>query len=83
VGGDGLADSATAKSVRVRDGIPAVADGPFAEARKLRQGTGRRLPHRRLRQHGPGRRDSYPLAGRAVVGHGGTADPESRRPRDV
>ena len=34
VGGEGLADSATAKSVRVRDGVPAVTDGPFAEAKE-------------------------------------------------
>lgn len=34
VGGEGLADSATAKVVRVRDGVPAVTDGPFAEAKE-------------------------------------------------
>ncbi len=34
VGGEGLADSAIAKSVRVRDGVPAVTDGPFAEAKE-------------------------------------------------
>jgi hypothetical protein len=34
VGGEGLAASATAKSVRVRDGVPAVTDGPFAEAKE-------------------------------------------------
>jgi hypothetical protein len=34
VGGDGLADASMAKSVRVRDGIPAITDGPFAEAKE-------------------------------------------------
>jgi hypothetical protein len=34
VGGEGLADPATAASVRVRDGVPAVTDGPFAEAKE-------------------------------------------------
>ncbi len=34
VGGEGLADSAMATSVRVRDGVPAVTDGPFAEAKE-------------------------------------------------
>lgn len=34
VGGEGLADAATAKSVRVRDGLPAVTDGPYAEAKE-------------------------------------------------
>jgi hypothetical protein len=34
VGGDGLADPSVTKSVRVRDGIPAVTDGPFAEAKE-------------------------------------------------
>ena len=34
VGGEGLADPSTAKTARVRDGIPAVTDGPFAEAKE-------------------------------------------------
>jgi hypothetical protein len=34
MGGEGLADPATAKSVRVRGGVPAVTDGPFAEAKE-------------------------------------------------
>lgn len=34
VGGEALADPSTAKSVRVRDGLPAVTDGPFAEAKE-------------------------------------------------
>jgi hypothetical protein len=34
VGGEGLADPSTAKSVRVRGGLPAVTDGPFAEAKE-------------------------------------------------
>lgn len=34
VGGEGLADPSTARSVRVRDGVPAVTDGPFAEAKE-------------------------------------------------
>jgi hypothetical protein len=34
VSGDGLADPSLATSVRVRDGIPAVTDGPFAEAKE-------------------------------------------------
>ena len=34
VGGEALADSATARSVRAGDGVPAVTDGPFAEAKE-------------------------------------------------
>jgi hypothetical protein len=34
VGGEGLAPAAQAKIVRVRDGVPAVTDGPFAEAKE-------------------------------------------------
>jgi hypothetical protein len=34
IGGEGLADPSTAKSVRVRDGAPAVTDGPFIEAKE-------------------------------------------------
>jgi hypothetical protein len=34
VGGEGLADPSTAKTVRVRDGVPAVTDGPYAEAKE-------------------------------------------------
>jgi hypothetical protein len=33
-GGEGLADPSTAAAVRVRDGVPAVTDGPFAEAKE-------------------------------------------------
>lgn len=31
---DGLADPANTKTVRVRDGVPAVTDGPLAEAKE-------------------------------------------------
>ena len=31
---EGLADSSLAKTVRVRDGVPAVTDGPFVEAKE-------------------------------------------------
>jgi len=34
VGGEALADPTTAKTVRVRDGVPAVSDGPFAESKE-------------------------------------------------
>jgi hypothetical protein len=34
VGGEALADPATARTVRVRDGAVAVTDGPFAEAKE-------------------------------------------------
>jgi len=34
VGGEGLADPSNTKTVRVRDGIPAVTDGPFIEAKE-------------------------------------------------
>ena len=34
IGGEGLADSSLAKTVRVRDGVPAVTDGPFVEAKE-------------------------------------------------
>ncbi|MDR2984243.1 MAG: YciI family protein, partial [Nocardiopsaceae bacterium] len=32
--GTGLADPSTGKTVRVRNGLPAVTDGPFAEAKE-------------------------------------------------
>jgi hypothetical protein len=34
VGGEGLADASTAKTVRVRGDVPAVTDGPFVEAKE-------------------------------------------------
>lgn len=34
VGAEALADPATTTTVRVRDGVPAVSDGPFAEAKE-------------------------------------------------
>jgi hypothetical protein len=34
VGGEGLAPASQAKIVRVRDGVVAVTDGPFAEAKE-------------------------------------------------
>jgi hypothetical protein len=34
VGGEGLADPSTAKTVKVRDGVPVVTDGPYAEAKE-------------------------------------------------
>jgi hypothetical protein len=34
VGGEGLADPSTARTIRVRDGLPAVTDGPFAESKE-------------------------------------------------
>jgi hypothetical protein len=34
VGGDALADPSTTRTVRVRDGVPAVTDGPFIEAKE-------------------------------------------------
>jgi hypothetical protein len=34
VGGEALAHAANAKTVRVRDGVPAITDGPFAEAKE-------------------------------------------------
>jgi hypothetical protein len=34
VTGEGLADPSSATTVRVRDGVPAVTDGPFAEAKE-------------------------------------------------
>jgi hypothetical protein len=33
-GGSALADPSTGKTVRVRNGVPAVTDGPFAEAKE-------------------------------------------------
>lgn len=35
VGGEALADETNAKSVRVRDGVPTVTDGPFVEAKEF------------------------------------------------
>jgi hypothetical protein len=34
VGGEALADPSTTKTVRVRDSVPAVTDGQFAEAKE-------------------------------------------------
>ena len=34
VGGEGLADPSTARVVRIQDGVPAVTDGPFMEAKE-------------------------------------------------
>jgi hypothetical protein len=34
VGGEALADSSQTRTVRVRGGVPAVTDGPFAEAKE-------------------------------------------------
>jgi hypothetical protein len=34
IGGEALADPSTARSVRVRDGLAAITDGPFAEAKE-------------------------------------------------
>lgn len=34
IGGSALADPSNSKTVRVRDGVPAVTDGPFAEAKE-------------------------------------------------
>jgi hypothetical protein len=38
VGGEALADASNSKTVRVRDGVPAVTDGPFAEAKEQMAG---------------------------------------------
>jgi hypothetical protein len=34
IGGEALADASNAKTVRVRDGVTATTDGPFAEAKE-------------------------------------------------
>jgi hypothetical protein len=34
IGGEALADASTAKSIRLREGAPAVTDGPFIEAKE-------------------------------------------------
>jgi hypothetical protein len=34
IDGEGLADSSQTKTVRVRDGVPVVTDGPFIEAKE-------------------------------------------------
>ena len=34
IGGEGLADASQARTVRVRDGVPAITDGPFVEAKE-------------------------------------------------
>jgi hypothetical protein len=38
VGGEALADVSNAKTVRVRDGVPAITDGPYAEAKEQMAG---------------------------------------------
>jgi len=34
IGGEGLADSSQTRTVRVRDGVPAITDGPFVESKE-------------------------------------------------
>jgi hypothetical protein len=34
IGGEGLADPSQTKTVRVRDGVPAVTDGPYLESKE-------------------------------------------------
>jgi hypothetical protein len=34
IGGEGLADPSQARTVRVRDGVPAITDGPFVESKE-------------------------------------------------
>jgi hypothetical protein len=34
IGGEALADPSNTRTVRVRDGVPAITDGPFAEAKE-------------------------------------------------
>jgi hypothetical protein len=34
IGSEALADPATTRTVRVRDGVPAITDGPFIEAKE-------------------------------------------------
>jgi hypothetical protein len=34
IGGDGLADPSQTKTVKVRDGVPAITDGPYIEAKE-------------------------------------------------
>ena len=38
VAGEGLADGSNAKTVRVRDSVPAITDGPYAEAKEQMAG---------------------------------------------
>jgi hypothetical protein len=38
VGGEGLADITTTKTIKVRDGVPAVTDGPYVEAKEYLAG---------------------------------------------
>jgi hypothetical protein len=38
VGTQALADPSNTKTVRVRDGVPAITDGPFAEAKEQLSG---------------------------------------------
>jgi hypothetical protein len=38
VGGEALADQSNSRTVRVRDGVPAVTDGPYAEAKEQMAG---------------------------------------------
>jgi hypothetical protein len=38
IGGEALADPTNAKTIRLRDGVPAVTDGPFGEAKEYLAG---------------------------------------------
>lgn len=79
VGGEGLADPATAASVRVRDGVPAVTDGPFAEAKE--QIVGYCIVDCDSKKRAV--EIATPVARCAIVGHGGATHAEPGRGRDV
>ena len=62
IGGEALADPSNTKTVRARDGVPAITDGPLAEAKEHFGG----YLHRRLRDARARDRDRRPLAERAL-----------------
>ena len=79
IGGEGLADPSNTKTVRVRDRVPAVTDGPFVESKE--QLAGYCIVDCESRSG----RSRSPPAGRTrgTAAHGGAADHGRRRRGDV
>ena len=75
----GLADPITTRMIRVRDGVVASTDGPYAEAKEHLAG----YLHGRLREPGPGREIAARDPGRATARRGGPAGDGLGRPGDV
>ncbi|WP_233507333.1 YciI family protein [Spongiactinospora gelatinilytica] len=79
IGGEALADPFNSRTVRVRDGVPAVTDGPYLEAKEHLAGYCL-VECESLERATADRRA---LAGRPLHRHGGPAADERRGHGDV